>query len=112
MLRRWTALTSLVCVILGCQQTLYDWGTYELSVFRMYSSREDFSPAKEIDKLQAEVERSQRRGRLIPPGKMAHLGYLYLLVGDSSSAQDCFELEKVLFPESEHFMDFLLAKLQ
>ena len=97
---------------MGCQRTLYDWGTYEASVFRMYSSREDFSAAKEIDRLQAEVERTQRRGRLVPPGKMAHLGYLYLLAGDSASARNCFETERKLFPESRHFMDFLLAKLE
>lgn len=97
---------------MGCHRTLYDWGTYEASLFRMYSSRENFSAAKEIDRLQREVERTQRRGRLLPPGKMAHLGYLYLLAGDSARARHCFETEKQLFPESEHFMDFLLARLE
>ncbi len=112
--------TRLACVVLilsilgsaSCQRTLYDWGTYEQSVFKMYSSRENFSAAKEIDRLQREVERTVKRQRLIPPGKMAHLGYLYTMAGDSEKARECFEAEQRLFPESEHFMGFLLKGLQ
>ena len=96
----------------ACQRMLYAWGAYEQSVFRMYSSREDFSVAKEIDRLQREVERTERKRRLLPPGKMAHLGYLYLMAGDSERARHCFETEKNHYPESEHFMSFLLVRLQ
>lgn len=102
----------LLLGVVGCQQTLYDWGTYEKSIFRMYSSHEDFSVAKEIVRLQREVERTERRHRLIPPGKMAHLGYLYLMAGDSERARGCFETEKRFFPEGSHFVDFLLAKTE
>lgn len=105
-------LIFLAANTLACQTTLYEWGTYETSVFRMYSSRESFSAAKEADRLKDEIERTRKRQRLIPPGKMAHLGYLYVLMGDSENALRCFEKEKDLFPESEHFMNFLLAKLQ
>jgi hypothetical protein len=102
----------LTFALIGCQRPLYDWGNYETSVFRMYSSREDFSPAEELDRLQREVEKTERRGRSVPPGKMAHLGYLYLMMGDSERARRCFETEKRLFPESAHFMNFLLSRLQ
>ena len=96
----------------GCQRTLYDWGSYERSVFSMYSSREDFSVAAEIDQLQGEVERTERKGRAIPPGKMAHLGYLYVMAGDSERARACFEKERELFPEGAVFMEFLLGRLE
>ena len=102
----------LLLGITGCQRTLYDWGTYERSVFNMYSSREDFSVAAEIDQLQKEVERTERKKRAIPPGKMAHLGYLYLMAGDSERARACFEKERELFPEGEKFIGFLLGRLQ
>jgi hypothetical protein len=102
----------VVASIVGCQRTLYDWGTYENSVYRMYSSRENFSAAGEVDRLRKEVERTQKHNRLIPPGKMAHLGYLYLMTGDSESARHCLETEKTLFPEGGPFMDFLIAKLE
>lgn len=104
--------TCLLIVLGGCQRTLYDWGTYEASVFKMYSSREDFSSGKETDRLQREVDSTQRKNRALPPGKMAHLGYLYLLQGDSERARYCFETEKQLFPESTKFMDFLLTRLR
>lgn len=111
---RWYCLILifLAANTIACQATLYDWGTYEASILKMYSSRENFSAAGEIDRLQKEVERTHERNRLLPPGKMAHLGYLYVLMADSESARRCFEAEKELFPESEHFMDFLLAKLE
>ena len=102
----------LLAGITGCQRTLYDWGSYERSVFNMYSSREDFSVAAETDRLQKEVERTERKKYAIPPGKMAHLGYLYLMAGDSERARACFEKERELFPEGEMFMEFLLGRLQ
>lgn len=105
------AMLSLFGVI-GCQNTIYDWGSYEQSVFKMYSSREDFSAAKEVDRLQKEVERTERKNLAIPPGKMAHLGYLYLMAGDSDRAQACFNKERDLFPEGEEFMGFLLGRMQ
>ncbi len=102
----------LLLVVAGCQRTLYDWGRYEQSVFKMYSSREDFSAGSEIDRLQKEVKRSERKKLAIPPGKMAHLGYLYLMAGDSEGARVCFEKERALFPEGEKFMEFLLERLR
>lgn len=112
-MNHWSPLVALLLVVLtGCQRTLYDWGTYEVSVLRMYSSRENFSVASEIDRLQREVDRTERRGRKVPPGKVAHLGYLYLLAGDSEKARGCFEKEKALFPESEQFMAFLLSEVR
>lgn len=104
--------TLLLLVATGCQKTLYDWGSYERSVFNMYSNRDDFNTAKEIDQLQKEVERTERKRRAIPPGKMAHLGYLYLMAGDSEHARACFKKECDLFPESEGFMGFLVGRMK
>ncbi len=112
MLRRLRFALLLLPLAAGCQRTLYDWGTYEESVYRMYASEADFSAAKEVDRLQREVERTERRERAVPPGKMAHLGYLYLMMGDDERARSCFEREKALFPEGEHFMNFLLRRMQ
>lgn len=112
MIARLFPLAMLLLAVVGCQRTLYDWGSYERSVFNMYSSREDFSAATEIDRLQKEVERTERKKRAIPPGKMAHLGYLYLMAGDSDRARGCFEEERDRFPECESFMEFLLERLR
>ena len=112
MSRRFRIALLLLPFVLGCQSSLYDWGTYEESVYRMYASEADFSAAKEVDRLQREVERTERRQRAIPPGKMAHLGYLYLMTGDDERARSCFERERALFPEGEHFMDFLLRRMR
>lgn len=110
-MRTSVCISLLICLAVpACRRPIYDWGSYEESVFRMYSSREDFSAAKELDRLRQEVDRTQRRGRRVPPGKMAHLGYLFLMAGDSENAGRYFEMERVLFPEGDHFMTFLISR--
>jgi hypothetical protein len=106
------SIALLLLFSAGCQRPMYDWGTYEESVYRMYSAEGDFSAAQEVDRLQGEIERTERRQRAIPPGKMAHLGYLYLMMGDNERARGCFAREKDLFPESARFMDFLLGRME
>jgi len=109
---RWRLLYfALVLPPIGCQTTMYDWGTYEESVYRMYSTRENFNVAKEIDRLQKEIDRSLAKKRRVPPGKAAHLAYLFHLAGDSQQARRCFALEKDLYPESEQLVTFLSKSL-
>ncbi|MCH2000092.1 DUF4810 domain-containing protein, partial [Achromobacter xylosoxidans] len=43
-----------------------------------------------------------------PPGFRAHLGMLYLKLGDGAKGLEQLEGEKAAFPESKPFMDFLL----
>ncbi|MCK4874050.1 MAG: DUF4810 domain-containing protein [Phycisphaerales bacterium] len=97
--------------LLGCGPgTIYDWGSYEGSVLRMYTS-ENFSVETEIRTLSGEVEEAAREEKLVPPGKYAHLGYLYYLTGDHDAARRSFEAEKAAFPESAAFMDRMLEQL-
>ncbi|MBK8913598.1 MAG: DUF4810 domain-containing protein [Phycisphaerales bacterium] len=103
------AVASMIC---GCSKSLYSWGTYEASVFRMYSSREVFDPADEASALHREVDRARERNQAVPPGKWAHLGYLYLLSDSREQAQACFEEELRAFPESEAFMKFLAGRVK
>ncbi len=43
-----------------------------------------------------------------PPGFRAHLGMLHLKMGQGTDAVAQFQDEKLAFPESSPFMDFLL----
>ena len=54
---------------------------------------------------------SQSRSKRVPPGMFANLGYLYLQNGQSGRARSLFENEKRLYPESAHFMDRVIAKI-
>lgn len=47
----------------------------------------------------------------MPPGFRAHLGMLYLKMGDGDKGVEQLQSEKVAFPESTPFMDFLMRNV-
>jgi hypothetical protein len=100
-------------LLAGCQTTqpLYYWGDYEGSVERIASEQNDFDLQAEIDVLETDLEKAQNNDRWVPPGYHIHLGYLLYLRGDLGSAVRQFEAEKARYPESEQFVDGLLARI-
>ena len=95
----------------GCVTSLYSWGSFEDSIGRMYGDA-SFSPNKEISILEAEMDSAASRGRAIPPGEHAHVGYLYYMIGDQANAARHLQAEKELFPESATFIDGLLGRMK
>ena len=49
------------------------------------------------------------QGKAIAPGIHAHLAMLYFESGNGSEGIQHFELEKQLYPESTHYIDFLIS---
>lgn len=115
MMRCLSGATLLVGALLagGCasQHTLYDWEDYQGQVYAHFEG-DNTSPEKQIDALEAGLQKIQAHGATPPPGYHAHLGLLYLQVGRNDQAVGEFKTEKALFPESAHYIDFLLAKKQ
>lgn len=106
-------ITASTAALAGCQQqTMYRWGSYETMVYKMYKSPKDATPEKQIEILQKEASKAEAEHRELPPGFRAHLGFLLSQVGESDSARNQFEEEKVHFPESTPFMDQLLGKIK
>lgn len=105
-------LSLLTLTLPGCNTELYDWGGYEKSVDNYYLGGADFSPNKEIDRLRKEVERSERNGSKVPPGKYAQLGYLCYQVGDREAAGRFLTAEKTSYPSSAAFIDRLLEQMR
>ena len=104
-------LIAAALLLTGCgPKHSYYWGDYEKSVYRMYHD-EDFSPSKEINLLNGQIERANKKNMNIGPGIYAHLGYLYTLHGDTAAATQAFQSEKLAFPESAIMMNRLLEKL-
>jgi len=105
----------LIFVIIVCfsactsKKPLYSWGSYENQVYLYMrgESREAQIAALERDKIRIEA-----RGGIIPPGFYAHLGMLYVEIGDAASAIALFEAEKALFPEAAVYMNFILENLR
>lgn len=110
---RWLGLATIVLVA-SCTSTksIYSWGDYQGSVYRMTHEEDGFEIGQEIESLEAHFKRTEESGALVPPGYLLHLGYLHFLTGDVEGARYNFELEKSRFPESGTFVDDLIGRLE
>ena len=69
------------------------------------------SPEQQIGAIQAHIEKARGLGASLPPGLRAHLGMLYLGMGNAEEARQLWHAEKLAFPESTRYMDQLLKRL-
>src|SRR3972149_7373110 len=103
-LRRSAFLLGALTALSACApKTFYHWGNYEDIVYAGYVSPGKIDSDTQIAKLSENIEQARAQGKPVPPGVHAHLGYLYFLQGNPSAAQQEFETEKSLFPESAVF---------
>lgn len=88
------------------QTDLYNWQQYGNSVQEYLDSKDYLAQAEAMEQnLSYCLEVNQA----VPPGFHLHLGMLYGQLGYASRMQSEFALEKALFPESRHLVDFILG---
>ncbi|KPD04021.1 DUF4810 domain-containing protein [Moellerella wisconsensis] len=105
------SLILLAILLSGCAQSpkpLYHWDGYQNSIYQYYQQTES-SPQEQIIVLQKNIEQAKAQNVAVAPGLHAHLGLLYVNVGQIDLAYSEFNLEKSLYPESTKYMDFLLS---
>jgi hypothetical protein len=110
---RHVGLLVFVLGLAGCAHSrapLYMWETYPRQQYA-YLLREGISPDQQIKEIEAHAEKARAANALLPPGLRAHLGMLYLSVGNPGRAMELWNAEKVAFPESTLYMDQLLKRL-
>ncbi|MDY6952935.1 MAG: DUF4810 domain-containing protein [Thermodesulfobacteriota bacterium] len=112
-LRTLMAFAAAVLLI-GCASstTLYEWGRYEDAIYDMYLKPGKVSKAQEIERLEQQIEETVSACRLVPPGLHAHVAYLYVSDGDYIGAMVHLQSEKTKFPESVHFIDGIIERMQ
>lgn len=113
------ATLSLSVFFSGCaSKPIYHWGSYEQSVHHSLNGDEKVPLGEQIDRLNSDIKEAGERtseGKTysrIPPGVYAQLGYLYYKSGQMELAQQSFEAEKRLYPESKVLMDRFLGRLK
>ena len=115
-MKRVAAISALAVVlgVSGCTSSggLYYWGSYEGLRYKMYIEPGEAPPERQVEILEAEIEIARSKGRPLPPGYRAHLGYLYYQLGKSDLAKQSFEAEKEAFPESAVLMDRFIKRLE
>lgn len=99
----------IVLSVAGCQttETQYHYGQYSNAVYSYFKAGE-VTVAEQITILEQVIEEAAANSKPIAPGIHAHLGMLYFETGDTALGTQHFDREKALFPESVHYIDFLL----
>lgn len=110
-----TFLTLVMTTLLvGCasDRSLYYWdkGQYRETLYQHMN--ESISPDEEIQYLNKIIVKAKESKKGIPPGVYAQLGMVYSKQGNLSQAREAFNQEKLLFPESTYFIDYILNRQQ
>lgn len=106
------AVAGLMSVGCATNKETYYWGSYEQGLYEMYSSSEGSDVETQISKLTQDISEAEAKGKRVPPGVHAHLGYMYTLSGNVSEAISAFAVEKESFPESETLIDGMMNRLK
>jgi len=107
-----TSLALLIAAVLlgGCVATtkpLYQWDSYQTQIHEHFKGA---SPQAQIEALENQLQQTRASGAAVPPGLHAHLALQYAKVGRVDLMHQQLEAEKALFPESQPFIDRLLAQ--
>lgn len=111
---RLLGLCTLTGVLAACAQqpkTMYNWASYQPEVYA-YLKEEGSDYAAQAQTLEQNIETARAANQSLPPGFHAHLGMLYLKLGSGDKAVEELQSEKLAFPESAPFMDFLLRNIR
>ena len=98
------ASVALACIsiVSACApQQRFEWGSYERDLYRYYQNAGDRENYKNA--LIRAIDRGEETNR-VAPGLYAELGFLHWEQGDLAEAQQYFEREMELFPESRVFI--------
>jgi hypothetical protein len=107
------AAISLAGLLLGCAAPapLHHWNSYPTQVYS-YLRNNTASREEQIQALEKAMAQSVGSPDALPPVYQAPLGLLPLHADHSSEALHAWKREKALFPESTHFIDYLIGKLK
>lgn len=100
-------------LLVGCaaDNSLYYWGRFDSYRETVYQHLNETIPLdEEIQQVSTIIAKAKESDKGVPPGMYAHLGMLYSQQGNQTLARDAFIQEKTLFPESSHFVDYLMNK--
>jgi len=107
---RGLAIAALAGLLSACVQqpkSMYSWQSYQGSVYA-YLKDDGADYATQSLAMEKNIETARAANAELPPGFRAHLGMLYMKMGDGDKGVEQMQGEKAAFPESAPFMDFLL----
>ena len=104
---------AVSAILVGCAQApkrLYYWEGFQAQLYEHFKG-DGSGPEQQLLVLEQQSQKAQAANAALPPGFRAHLALLCLLAGRDDEARAHLETEKVNFPESSQYMDFLLKRM-
>lgn len=108
---KYILLLNIFLLFIGCTKptSIYHWGNYQNELLNHFK-KDTTSSSEQLESLKEMKEEARSKHRPLPPGYNAHMGLLYLKLGDIKQFKKHLQLEKKLFPESSGYIDFLLKE--
>ena len=100
-------------VLAGCATApppMYHWNDYQRNVYD-YMKGDTANPSEQLQRMSVQADAARAANHHLPPGFHAHVAMLEIQLGQYDEAKKQFEAEKVAFPESTQYMDFLLKQM-
>lgn len=112
-IKRASCAAILCFSVLGCATSseLYEYGNYSQRYYQMRKFQTDESLANYQDELTSIMDRSAKAGKQVPPGVYAEYAYLQAKKGNMDEAKEYYQRELAAYPESRHYIDFLMGQL-
>ncbi len=111
-MNKYLLVFMIAFVLVGCAKPdspLYTWEqSYIDSNYKVLKNEADM--LAQIDTMQEYLGVIESHDGKAPPGLFAHLGLLYYESGDLAKAEYYWLEESRLYPESKHFIEFLIKQ--
>lgn len=101
----WIGTMVLITGVACSPPTLYQWGDYENSLYKLM--KDPTSLTKYGESLHEQITSAESKGK-VPPGIYAEYGYYLLTTQKNNDAIIWFEKEKSKWPESTFFMEKMI----
>ena len=100
----------MIVALTGCKTTQqqYHHGNYSEAVYGFFK-QDGLSIEQQVTLLEEVIQNAASKNKPVAPGIHAHLGMLFFELGDAVQGLEHFNQEKLLFPESTQYIDFLIT---
>ena len=103
----------LICGCSNQPKQLYNYENYSDTYYHYKKDAGERSALEYKQNLEKTIENADNStSKRVAPGLYADLGYTYLKSGNNQKAIEYFTKEKAIYPESAHFMDRMIQKIQ
>ena len=104
------AILSVCTIISGCIIPDYIYchdSSYTESMYKFLKDEPDYQ--EQLELMDKYFEKAESSGKKVAPGAYAHYALLKSKIGNEGDTLKYLEKEKTAFPDSRHYIDFLMT---